>query len=457
MSSGIFMRNYVACFAILMTITMVAITGCLESKTARFNEDAPHNATVDSLAPNFNESATYNFIKDIGNAKSVEIIKVHFKNSFRGIYDNIATVDRVWQISDTNSSLVIENSSDRLILKSGEPLKLREGYELAIKSIDIDDLTVNLELSKNGNVIDSKRIIIPQKTDDLYVYSTNIGSAEDVEVIKVHFTNAFRGAYLNYGTIDWIWQVSELDPSKVIINNSHEVTLNSGESLKLEDGYELAIQGLDINENKTYVGLYMRGREVDHAVLILPALILHNEGLALHSQGKYDEAIQAYEKAIKIDPRHAAAWNDKGLALYSQEKYDEAIKCFDEAIRLDPTTTKDIAIDAWDNKGDAFDAQTRYDEAITCYNRAREIDWMQKRGNTVFYKGNKHYGNGEYVVAIKYYDAVIKQDPKDKYALYKKADALRMLHRNSEAEAAYAKARELGYSEPMTMMEMTAK
>jgi hypothetical protein len=30
-----------------------------------------------------------------------------------------------------------------------------------------------------------------------------------------------------------------------------------------------------------------------------------------------------------------------------------------------------------------------------------------------------------------------------------------MLHRNSEAEAAYKKARELGYSGEMTLMEMT--
>jgi hypothetical protein len=30
-----------------------------------------------------------------------------------------------------------------------------------------------------------------------------------------------------------------------------------------------------------------------------------------------------------------------------------------------------------------------------------------------------------------------------------------MLHRNPEAEAAYAKARELGYSGDMTLMEMT--
>ena len=30
------------------------------------------------------------------------------------------------------------------------------------------------------------------------------------------------------------------------------------------------------------------------------------------------------------------AWNNKGNALYDQGKYDEAIKAYDEAIRLDP-------------------------------------------------------------------------------------------------------------------------
>jgi Flp pilus assembly protein TadD len=71
--------------------------------------------------------------------------------------------------------------------------------------------------------------------------------------------------------------------------------------------------------------------------------------------------------------------------------------------------------------------------------------------------GNSHYNAGEYVAAIRYYDEAIKQASNDKYAWYNKADALRMLHRNSEAEAAYTKARELGYNRPMTQMEMTVK
>ena len=39
------------------------------------------------------------------------------------------------------------------------------------------------------------------------------------------------------------------------------------------------------------------------------------KGFALNSLGKYDEAIKMFDKAIKIDPRDAAAWHNKGSAL----------------------------------------------------------------------------------------------------------------------------------------------
>jgi len=40
-----------------------------------------------------------------------------------------------------------------------------------------------------------------------------------------------------------------------------------------------------------------------------------NKGIALYLQNKYDEAIQAFDKAVEIDPQLAEAWNNKGIAL----------------------------------------------------------------------------------------------------------------------------------------------
>jgi tetratricopeptide (TPR) repeat protein len=51
---------------------------------------------------------------------------------------------------------------------------------------------------------------------------------------------------------------------------------------------------------------------------------------------KYDDAIKAYDEAIKLDPEDAEAWYDKGAALYMQGKYDEATMAYDTAFKLAP-------------------------------------------------------------------------------------------------------------------------
>jgi len=79
-----------------------------------------------------------------------------------------------------------------------------------------------------------------------------------------------------------------------------------------------------------------------------------DKGFALQNQSKLDEAIKAYDEAIRLDPNLAEAWCNKGLALFSQDKYDEAIKSCDEAIRLDPNLAM-----AWNNKGFVLIAQRK--------------------------------------------------------------------------------------------------
>ena len=110
---------------------------------------------------------------------------------------------------------------------------------------------------------------------------------------------------------------------------------------------------------------------------------------------------------------------------------------------------------AWNNKGTALDKLGKYNESIKAYDKASSLD--RTLNVSMIDKGNFHYDTGEYIAAIRYYNEAIKQDPKDRYAWYSKGNALRMLHRNSEAEAAYTKARELGYNGAMSLLEMAAK
>jgi len=109
---------------------------------------------------------------------------------------------------------ILMDNKDELTVTSGTPLKLGEGYELAIKSIDIDGNKVYLELSKNGAVVDSK-VISPSKTganeaDKTYYYKNPaVGEQKKLVTIGVHFKNAFRGADSNLASIDGVWQVSD--------------------------------------------------------------------------------------------------------------------------------------------------------------------------------------------------------------------------------------------------------
>ncbi len=59
-----------------------------------------------------------------------------------------------------------------------------------------------------------------------------------------------------------------------------------------------------------------------------------DKGLLLYNQSKYDEAIEAYDRAIEIDPQLVFAWLFKGRALYDQGRYVESIKAYDKVIEI---------------------------------------------------------------------------------------------------------------------------
>ncbi len=116
-------------------------------------------------------------------------------------------------LSDEQLEAILKDDDTEMTVTSGTPLKLGEGYELAIKSIDIDGNKVYLELSKDGSVVDSK-VISPSKdnptmADKTYYYKKTVGESKDLVIIAAHFKNAFRGSDQNLATIDGIWQISE--------------------------------------------------------------------------------------------------------------------------------------------------------------------------------------------------------------------------------------------------------
>jgi tetratricopeptide (TPR) repeat protein len=163
------------------------------------------------------------------------------------------------------------------------------------------------------------------------------------------------------------------------------------------------------------------------------------EGVALGKQGKHDDAIKAYDEAIRIDPKYVGAWYNKGCSLEKQGKYDEAIRCYDMTTAINPRFAC-----AWMNKGCSLDEQGKYDDAIRCYDKAIKLkpNWANAWNN----KGESLYKLLKYEEAIEAYDKAIKLDPNHANAWYYKGNALKSLGNNIAADAAYARARELGYN-----------
>src|SRR5437764_6166647 len=67
------------------------------------------------------------------------------------------------------------------------------------------------------------------------------------------------------------------------------------------------------------------------------------EGIKNYTSKWYDEALQACEQAIQLDPRYARAHYGKALALIGLGKYEEAVTFCDKAFELTPKTAKTYA------------------------------------------------------------------------------------------------------------------
>lgn len=92
------------------------------------------------------------------------------------------------------------------------------------------------------------------------------------------------------------------------------------------------------------------------------------EGVALHEQAKYSEAVEKFDQCLAKDSQNVEAWYNRGNSLVSLEKYEEAITSYDQAILFKPNYHE-----AWNNRGVSLAYLGLHEEAIASYDRAIEI------------------------------------------------------------------------------------
>ena len=245
----------------------------------------------------------------------------------------------------------------------------------------------------------------------------------------------------------------------------------------------------------TYLGRYNESIQAyNDAIDVAPSELqeirvspLMGKGYALMATGRYERALEVYENISGLNLTEESAgfylpdaWRGRGNALSSLGKYNESLQAFDRAIELN----SEKAPYAWTGKGDALRASGRYDEAIIAYDRALKlyqefadagIAHSQKgNGDSLTKLGKREEALAAYGAAVGASDKAItafdNATPLDKavsftndpYPLDKvfwnnRGNILKALGRTSEADAAFAKARELEALTVTVAQENTAE
>jgi tetratricopeptide (TPR) repeat protein len=114
---------------------------------------------------------------------------------------------------------------------------------------------------------------------------------------------------------------------------------------------------------------------------------LMRRGIVLRQLGRAEDAVAAYDQALKIVPNQATLWFNKAIALESLSREAEAIRCYKTVLKHRPDDNA-----AWNNLGNIYlrafieslnhndiqNAKTNWQEAIQCGRRGKAEDWFKE-------------------------------------------------------------------------------
>lgn len=99
-----------------------------------------------------------------------------------------------------------------------------------------------------------------------------------------------------------------------------------------------------------------------------PSYAWTSRGVAMKYLGRVDEALRCHENAIRLDPENEVAWCNLGTVYFKKAELGKALECYDKAIHLRPK----YAI-AWNNKGVVLARMNQFEEANRCHGKATSL------------------------------------------------------------------------------------
>ncbi|CAK89468.1 unnamed protein product (macronuclear) [Paramecium tetraurelia] len=169
----------------------------------------------------------------------------------------------------------------------------------------------------------------------------------------------------------------------------------------------------------------------------------HMGCLALMRKEKYDQAIKYFEIALRIAPKYDQALKQKNLCLRELEERQKAIQKSDASIQR--AESEEVI---YFKKGysqlitvglELFKEQ-KYNAALPQFEKAIQINNQMHEAHV--YKGETLNQLGRLIEAVKSFDEGLKIQPRPQYMI-KKADTLKEMNNNEEAQMLYQKAQSI--------------
>ena len=146
---------------------------------------------------------TYTYKKDLGDTEKIVVIAVHFKNAFRGAETDLATVDGIWQISDTYTEIEEDTEYDKMTIQTVDAdtktvTMINEDEKITLTKKKDISLMENIRIKtadQDATVEDPLRFFIYKEITEPGTYEVR-GTVKNLEMDPIEWTaSSFAGFY----------------------------------------------------------------------------------------------------------------------------------------------------------------------------------------------------------------------------------------------------------------------
>jgi tetratricopeptide (TPR) repeat protein len=95
-----------------------------------------------------------------------------------------------------------------------------------------------------------------------------------------------------------------------------------------------------------------------------------NQGIKDSQAGHYDQALKAFDQALKLKPKDPALLTYKGIVYYAKGQNAQAMQLFEEAIKLNPNFGR-----AYYQRGMIYYNQEKYSQALADFIKAKALGY----------------------------------------------------------------------------------